>query len=165
MIIFVNIILVLIYTSTAESSFVRKLSASKYRRSFCDIRGGGGASDLQTQMSSIQKKLNLENNIPIFEFGDIMSAALGLAESSEDASSAYVELEFLYNDYMGRLRDYYLTYFQRSSSLDDLSNIPKREFLAVNREKAVRECERAMKAALITPSTTTLLWSHEVSIL
>ena len=113
--------------------------------------------------SQIKSKIETENNIPIFEFGKDIAAAVDLAQSLVDSTGSLFKLELLYNEYMGKLRDYYLIHFRRSSGIDEpMGSGHKEKDLERYKEKSLAECEKAMKSATLDKSTYKVTWSYDV---
>jgi hypothetical protein len=114
--------------------------------------------------SQIKAKIEMENNIPIFEFGKDMATAVDLAQTSQvDSTASLFKLELLYNEYMGKLRDYYLNHFRRSSGIDEpMGSGHKEKDLEKYKEKSLAECEKAMKSATLDQMTHKVTWKYDV---
>lgn len=106
--------------------------------------------------NSIASKVAAERG-PIFEFGEEVSQLLdSYTDANQDGPEGLFEARILFDDYISNLRDFYTEQFVK----DFITVRNDHEQIALIKQRVLRECNSAMKAAL--PKSAPKDWSYEV---
>jgi hypothetical protein len=145
------------FTSSIQSSHSHSKAAS-FKHSDSDI-------EYENSILALSKKVAITANIPIFEFGQDITKLLMLIadENGVFNPSSATDLELIFYDYMTKLRGYYFLMYQnlQMTALSEGLMVNKMK-LEGERDHCVKQCEKAMQAALPL-DIATVSWSFQVS--
>lgn len=161
MIIFLSFSIAMLFHLSEGSSIPIFKVASRNNKS--SIKTDSLEKSIDSNIEILSKKVAMDANIPIFEFSREMTEILNQAKDDNDYidQSIITDLELVFYDYMIKLRGHYYHIYQRTASSIglQLNNL----ILSEERDHCLRECEKAMLAALPALKTTGS-WGYQVQV-
>ena len=175
-------LLVMMFVMIVDSSNVRDLttitvsnlqhcsqdSLGKVLQRFRAGHMNSGSDDDGDAVIALQKlsaQISNPKNIPLFEFGRELERILTV-EAMLYEPGLVSEAEFIFQDYMTKLRDYYLDSFRRTTAVSasmGSANSKDEEYVLQQKESALRNCGKAMAAAipLLSHHTDIISWKYD----
>jgi hypothetical protein len=133
-----------------------------FRAGNMNINGG---DDPVIALQKLSAQISNPKNIPLFEFGRQLEQILTL-EAMLYEPGLLSEAEFLFQDYMTKLRDYYLETFRRTAAISasmGSANSKDEEYVLQQKQSSLSNCGKAMAAAvpLISHHTDITSWKYD----
>lgn len=133
----------------------RKSSDQAIKQLLVQLKAGSLAVDDAEGGESALARLAIRvanpKNIPLFEFGSELGRILAV---SKDIDAGLLgEAELVFQEYMSKLRDYYLAVFQRNTaasaaSVESGGNSKHEQFILSCKKSTLNDCGKSMNAAV-----------------
>ena len=123
------------------------------------------SDDAAIALQKLSAQISNPKNIPLFEFGRELERILTLGSMLHEPG-LLSEAEFIFQDYMTKLRDYYLDSFRRTAAVSasmGSANSKDEEYVLQQKQSSLSNCGKAMAAAvpLISHHTDITSWKYD----